>query len=159
MVKIIRMHTNTDRVYVLTFHDVEVFLTEQLQVSYDEMPVFSPGPTADTDMQDIAPDRLVLIAIQGGLPLDSEKVFQRPSVSIRSIGVQGTIGGDNQAYTDAETLAQLIDKAMTSVDHSQLINGKWTLSIQHSGGTPTLLQHDDASRFHFLCSYIWEVVY
>lgn len=142
---------------ILTYSDVKTFLTASLEPAYaDAMPVINPGPTADQDMQDISPDRLVLVAMQAGLGMDGEELFMRPVVSIRSIGAQGLI---DPAYTDAETLAFAIDKALIAVDSSQFINGKWTLSIMHATGTPSLLMHDDAGRFHFLCNYIWEVVY
>jgi len=116
------------------------------------MPTFTPGPSADIDATDIAPEALVIITLWPGGGLDSEEVFDRAGVQLRTVGPQ-------MDYTGSEQLAQDCDRAMLSIDQSQHINGKWTLSIVRSGGAPALVQKDDGDRYHFYCNYIWEVVY
>jgi Bacteriophage minor capsid protein len=139
---------------MLTFSDVETYLQGYLLAldRYNPLPYFDPGPGATLDSQDMNPDRMVICWIAAGAGFDSEMVFDRPMVQIRTIGLQ-------MNYSDAEQLAYDCDRGMTAIDHSQYINGKWVLAITRSGGGPTLLMKDDGDRYHFTCSYIWEVTY
>ena len=119
----------------------------------DQFPVFYPGPAADVDAQDITGDnRLVIVTLWPGGGLDMEEYFDRAGVQLRT-------AGKPLLYSDGEQLAQDCDRAMLSVDHSQRINGKWTLAITRAGGAPTLIQKDDGDRYQFYCNYIWEVEY
>ena len=139
---------------MLSYADVEALLTQTLTNlgTYDPMPVFTPGPSADIDATDISPYQLVIITLWPGGGLDSEEVFDRAGIQLRTVGPQSD-------YMHSEQLAQDCDRAMIAVDHSQNINGKWTLSIMRAGGAPALVQKDDGDRYHFYCNYIWEVVY
>lgn len=134
---------------MLSYADVVELLEDQLE---PPLPYFDPGPGADTGVQDLTPDTMCIITLSGGPGLDSEELFDQVGVQIRAIGPQ-------QDYASAEALAQAIDKALVSIDTSQAINGKHTLSIIRSGGAPSLLLIDDGDRYHFTCNYIWEVAY
>ena len=120
--------------------------------TYDPLPVFDPGPGTDLNVQDLSPNMLVIITLTPGPGLDIEGLFDRAAVQVRSIGNQ-------QDYNSAETLAQDIDRVMTALDSSQMLNGKRLLSVVRSGGAPALLPSDDGDRYHFTCNYIWEVSY
>ena len=137
---------------MLQYADVQTYLESQLTPLYNPLPVFDPGPGSDPKVQDLNPDMMVIISLTGGAGMDSEEVFDRASVQIRTVGPQ-------QDYTGAEKLAQDVDRAMVKIDSSQSLNGKWTLSVVRSGGAPALLLIDDGDRYHFTCNYIWEVVY
>jgi len=96
---------------------------------------------------------IVMITIGGGAGLDSEDVFDQPSIQIRSCGNQ-------MDYNTAEQLAQDLDRAMYALGPSTTLpNGKRSLTVSRTGGGPALLLRDDAGRYHFTCSYIWEVQY
>lgn len=137
---------------MLTYTDVEGYLSSALAPSYNPLPFFDPGPGSSLRVQDLDPDTMVIITVGNGPGLDMEEVFDRVSVQIRTIGPQ-------QDYTGAEQLAQAVDKAMVALDHSQNLNGKRLLSVVRSGGSPSLLPQDDGDRYHFTCNYIWEVQY
>jgi hypothetical protein len=138
---------------MLSYNDVKGYLTTALDaLDYDPLPVFDPGPGSDPTVQDLSPNMMVIITLTPGAGLDMEEVFDRPGFQIRSIGPQ-------QDYGAAEKLAQDIDRALVALDQSQSINGKWTLSVVRSGGSPALLLSDDGDRYHFTCNYIWEVQY
>jgi hypothetical protein len=139
---------------MLAYADVEMFVSDYLTnlATYQPMPVFYPGPAADIDANDISPEMLVIISLWPGAGLDSEQVFDRAGVQLRTIGPQ-------MDYSRGEQLAQDCDRAMLSLQISQYVNNKWTLSIQRAGGSPTLIQKDNGDRYHFYCNYIWEVEY
>ena len=141
---------------MLAYADVEAYVRTQLtNQDYTPLPYFTPGPSSDPDVQDLVPDAMVILTIGAGAGMDSELLFDRPGVQVRTIGPQ-------QDYTGAETLAQAIDKVMGDLGGataSRTINGKRILSIVRAGGAPTLLLKDDGDRYHFTCNYIWEVVY
>jgi len=138
---------------MLQYADVSGYLTTALEaLQYDPLPYFDPGPASDAVIQDLSPNMMVIVTVGGGSGLDSEELFDRPGIQIRAIGPQTD-------YAGAEQLAQDIDRALVALDSSQSINGKWTLSVVRSGGSPSLLLKDDGERYHFTCNYIWEVEY
>jgi Bacteriophage minor capsid protein len=133
--------------------DIENYLSSWLRtVGYNPLPVFDPGPGINLDATDVSPDRLVLVTIGAGAGFSTEEVFDRPMVSLRTVGPQ-------MNYTDAESLAYDCDKGLTAIDHAQVFSGKWVTSINRVGGGPALLLKDDGDRYHFTCNYIVEVVY
>lgn len=139
---------------MLSYDDVQTYVQGSLTALnyYDPLPMFDPGPGTDINVQDESPDSMVIITLTPGAGLDSEEVFDRAGIQIRTIGPQND-------YAGAEKLAQDVDKAMVALDTSQSVNGKWTLSVVRAGGAPSLLLTDDGSRYHFTCNYIWEVEY
>jgi hypothetical protein len=138
---------------MLTYTDMQVYLSSWLTgLQYNPLPVFNPGPGLNTDAIDVSPARLVVLSLSSGAGLSTEEVFDRPGVQVRTVGLQ-------MNYSDAEKLAQDIDRGMIAVDSSRYINGKWVLSIVRSGGGPSLLMKDDGDRYHFTCNYIVEVQY
>lgn len=134
---------------MLQYTDVVALLEAKLS---PPLPYFDPGPGSDQVVIDQNPDEMCIISLTGGPGLDSEQVFDRAGLQIRTVGPQAD-------YEGAETLAFNIDKALVSIDTSQAINGKHTLSIMRAGSGPSLLLIDDGGRYHFTCNYIWEVVY
>jgi Bacteriophage minor capsid protein len=144
---------------MLKYEDVRGFISTLLsELGYgtetNPMPVFTPGPGTLGTVLDISPGRLVILTMGAGAGLDMEEVFDRPSVQVRSVGLQ-------MDYNDAETLAQNIDQGLIGalVNGSQVVNGKYTLRIVRAGGGPALLEKDTGDRYHFVCNYIWEVTY
>jgi hypothetical protein len=136
---------------MLKYADVVQYLTQTLPPQYSDI-YYSHGPSTDTSTFDSVPDSIIVVTIGSGPGFDSEMLFDRSMVQIRSIGPQFD-------YSGAEDLADAIDKALVAVDSSRLINGKWTLSIVRSGGPPAPLLRDDGDRHHFTCNYVWEVEY
>jgi Bacteriophage minor capsid protein len=142
---------------MLAYVDVETYVSVQLTtLGYSRLPVFTPGPATDLNVQDLSPNEIVIITVGGGAGMDSELLFDRPGVQIRTIGRQDD-------YNSAEALAQAVDKTMGDMgiyaSATRTINGKRVLSIVRTGGAPSLLLKDDGDRYHFTCNYIWEVVY
>ena len=138
---------------MLAYADVEGFVASGLTaLNYDPLPFLDPGPATDPNVQDLVPGMMVILSLSGGAGLDSEQVFDRAGLQVRSIG-------DQQDYTSAEKLAQDIDNLLVGVDSSRSINSKWTLAIQRAGGPPAFLLKDNGDRYHFTCNYIWEVQY
>lgn len=138
---------------MLQYADIELYLQGYLTgLGYNPLPTFDPGPGVNLDAIDIAPDQLVLVSIGAGAGFSTEEVFDRPMVSLRTVGKQ-------MDYTNAEQLAQDCDKGLCAVAQSQFVNGKWVTSINRVGGGPALLLKDDGDRYHFTCNYIVEVVY
>jgi hypothetical protein len=128
---------------------VEAFLTA---ANWKPMPFFDPGPGTDVVVQDKSPDTMVIITLTPGAGLDSEELFDRAGIQIRTIGPQ-------EDYDTAEKLAQIVDRALIAIDHSQNLNGKRVLSVVRAGGAPALMPIDNGDRYHFTCNYIWEVQY
>jgi hypothetical protein len=139
---------------MLMMKDVTTLLDSYLTSTgrYSTMPVMVPGPATNVDAEDYAPEALVIISLWPGQGLVTEGLFDRAGVQLRTIGKQ-------MDYQSAELLAMDCDKAMTSIEISQHINGKWVVDIWRAGGSPTLVLKDDGDRYHFFCNYIWEVEY
>lgn len=129
---------------------LEAYLATYLTgIGYDPLPVIDPGPGPNRDALDLSPASLVLLTIGPGAGLSSEGVFDRPSVQVRAIGEQND-------YDSAEKLAFDCDTGLLLIDHSQSVGGRWFTSFNRFGGNPALLLKDDADRYHFTCSYIYE---
>jgi hypothetical protein len=138
---------------MLTYNDVQTLIANGLTAKgYNPLPVFHPGPGPDLDAQDVNPNSMVVIQLLAGLGETTDGAFDRASFQVRSIGPQ-------LDYTSAEQLAQDIDHILLAVVSSKSATGKWGLPIVRTGGSPVLLQQDVGDRYHFICSYIWEVVY
>ena len=139
---------------MLQYADVQGYVASKLTAlgTYDPLPVFEPGPGSDQVVQDASPNMMVIITMGGGPGLEIEELFDRAGFQIRAIGAQSD-------YSSGEQLAQDVDRALVALDSSQNINGKRTLSVVRSGGSPSLLVKDDGDRYHFTCNYIWEVQY
>lgn len=118
-------------------------------LGYDPLPIIDPGPGSDNDALDLSPACLVLLTIGPGAGLSTEGVFDRPSVQARCVGEQSD-------YYSAEKLAFDVDAGFNAVSGSRSIGGRWFTSIVRSGGGPALLLRDDADRYHFTCTYIYE---
>jgi hypothetical protein len=138
---------------MLTYNDVQTLIANGLTAKgYSPLPVFHPGPGPDLDAQDVNPNSMVVIQLLAGLGESTDGAFDRASFQVRAIGPQGD-------YLSAETLARDIDQTCLTVVSSKSATGKWGLPIVRTGGAPALLLQDDGDRYHFICSYIWEVVY
>jgi hypothetical protein len=138
---------------LLQYADVQSYLEPKLVAKgYDPLPVFDPGPGSFIDAIDVSPDMLIIITPWPGGGLDSEAIFDRAAIQLRTVGPQ-------MDYAKAEQLAIDCDQALISFALSQLVNEKWWLSVQRAGGSPALLQKDDGDRYHFYCNYIVEVEY
>lgn len=111
------------------------------------LPVFSPGPANDTDLQQITPQTIVFLTLGGGVGLTLEGLYDRPFVAVHIVGPQ-------EDYNTAETVANLIDVALNRVTTNTPVGNSRTLYFTRSGGKPTLLMRDSAFRYHFTCSYI-----
>ena len=138
---------------MLNYADVKGVVSAALTAqNWKPMPLFDPGPGSDLVVQDLTPDTMIIITLTPGAGLDSEELFDRAGIQVRTIGPQ-------EDYDTAEKLAQAVDKALIAIDHSQQINGKRTLSVTRAGGAPALMPIDNGDRYHFTCNYIWEVQY
>jgi len=138
---------------MLTYDDVRTLISDGLTVkNYNPLPVFQPGPGPDLDAQDSSPYQMVVVQLLAGLGQATEGLFDKASFQIRAIGPQGD-------YTSAETLARDIDQVLMATVASRSASGKWGLPLYRTGGAPALLMQDNGDRYHFICSYIWEVEY
>jgi hypothetical protein len=138
---------------MLQYKDVKQVVVDALTAAnWTPMPYFDPGPGTDLDVQDLSPDTMVIITLTPGAGLDSEQVFDRAGIQIRTVGPQ-------EDYDTAESLAQVVDRALIAIDHSQNLNNKRVLSVTRAGGAPALMPIDNGDRYHFTCNYIWEVQY
>jgi hypothetical protein len=138
----------------LDYLDVVAYLTPKLQArGYNPLPIFDPGPAVNIDAQDVSPNMLVIIGPGPGGGFDSEMLFDKAPMLIRTVGPQ-------MDYGTAERLAGDIDLALCyDFQVSQHVNGKWWLTVYRSGGAPALILKDEGDRYHFTCNYIFEVEY
>lgn len=104
-----------------------------------------PGP----DDRQTPPGRFVLATMVGGPGLNTDDLFDGTSYQIM-------VAGEQNDYDDAEGLAFAIDAIFVNA-HSQHVGGKWMTTITRQGGPPAPLNVDDADRWRFTASYIFDV--
>ena len=112
-------------------------------------PMVLPGPASDAIVQKSSPNELVFLTLGGGAGMTTEGLFDQPFLSVRAIGRQND-------FTGAENLAYFLDAGLLAFDSNGIIGNAPVLRVARSGGAPALLMMDDASRYHFTCSYIVE---
>jgi hypothetical protein len=95
------------------------------------------------------PDRLVYI-VTGGAGELRERVFER-------VTVQAICRGAQNDLSDAEALADAVDRAFMDVIYPVSIGGRHVPSIQWAGGGPALIDRDDARRSLLSATYVVEV--
>jgi hypothetical protein len=131
----------------MRFSDVKAFLEPQLAAA--ALPaVISPGPATDEALHKLSPQRTVFVSIGSGAGFSKEATFDRPLLTVRTIGKQ-------RNYDDGERLAWFVDSAFF-IESPRDVGTVRVLYVTRSGGSPTLLLRDSADRYHFTCSYITE---
>ena len=144
---------------VITFADIAAYLTTVLgsagygdttETGNPPMPLFAPGPTSAAALTKKSPQAIVWIAIQSGAGLTTEQLFDRPFVTIRSVGRQ-------LDYDGAEKLAYDVDNALLALGGNATVGAAKVLYFTRTGGGPSLYNYDDADRYAFTCTYIAEV--
>lgn len=130
--------------------DVQDYLSLYLSsIGYSPVPLMDSGPASDAMLQKRSPHGLVFVTVGAGGGLTSEGYFDRPFIIVRSIGKQNDPDG-------AERQALDIDIAFLSVDSNRQIGNAKVLYITRAGGRPSLLEQDNAERYHWQCTYITE---
>ena len=130
----------------MRYKDVELFLRPIVGYATN---IVSPGPSTEAALQKLSPQAMVFATVGGGAGLTSEQNFDRPFITVRTIGKQGD-------YDSAEALAFAIDAAFLALDHNGLVGTAKVLYVTRTGGAPSLIDHDSADRYHFQCTYIAE---
>lgn len=132
----------------LTYDTLKVGLGGYLsRLLVPKFPLIDPGPATDPLRQELSPDDMVFLTLGGGSGLHLEYGFDRPFITVRTLGKQ-------HDYAGAEELALDVDDYLLSFDGSSMIGETYLLFITRTGGRPELAQHDVADRYHFACSYI-----
>lgn len=132
----------------MRFADVQTYLAAELDPSL--LPcLILPGPSGDLVVQKLSPQRIIFATVGGGAGLTLEQLFDRPFITIRTVGRQGS-------YDDAEALAWAVDTALLQFVSNGVIGSAPITYLTRTGGAPTLLLKDSADRYHFTCSYIAE---
>lgn len=132
----------------MKFSDVQTFLDNGLAgLGYSPVPTIAPGPTTNVTLQKAAPGMLVLVMVGGGAGLNIEQTFDRPFITVRSIGLQ-------HDYDSGEKLAQDIDKLFLTLCGNATVGTAKVLWVSRTGAGPELVEWDNASRYHFQCNYI-----
>lgn len=107
---------------------------------------FEPGP----DMPDQPVDYVVNLTVDGGLGLQLDGVLDNVSWQVK-------VSGPQNLYTQAEELANHIDKTLLSLTPGRQPDGFLAASIYRVGGQPQQFDVDDAERTYFVCSYFFDV--
>lgn len=128
----------------MRYSDVESFLRPIV----GDAPIH-PGPSTEAALQKLSSQAIVFATVGGGAGLATEGLFDKPFITIRAIGKQGD-------YDSAETLAKDIDAAFRALDHNGEVGEAKVLYVTRTGGGPTMIDHDNADRYHFQCTYIAE---
>jgi hypothetical protein len=130
----------------LPLASVELYLRARgLAAVYPEAVVVR-GQGDAADIKRVGPDRGIVLSRSGGPGLMAEWSFDRPIITVRTIGRQSD-------YDDGETFAGAVDRWMLA-DSPVDVGGRRALFVQRSGGGPTLIHVDSARRAHFSVSYI-----
>jgi hypothetical protein len=116
---------------------------------YTQTPAVAPGPASDEMMQKISPDEIVFMTVGGGAASTVEGLFDNPFITVRTIGAQND-------YQSAEDLAWYMDKGLLAIPDNGYMGEARIKPVARTGGVPALLSQDNASRYHFICSYIVE---
>lgn len=107
---------------------------------------FEPGP----DMPDQPVDYVVNLTVDGGLGLQLDGVLDNVSWQVK-------VSGPQNLYTEAEELANHIDKTLLNLTPGRQPDGFLVASIYRVGGQPQQFDVDDAERTYFVCSYFFDV--
>jgi hypothetical protein len=93
-----------------------------------------------------------VLTIGSGLGFSEEGLFDQPTIQVR-------VAGNQSDYSDAEKLAQDLDRGFFALGSGGKVNGKKVVTVWRIGGGPAVLLRDAADRTHFTANYIWEVQY
>lgn len=129
----------------MKFAILKKIIEDQLPPEWDGKPYFQPGP----DDPDQPVDWLVVLTVDGGLGLQLDGVLDNVSWQVR-------VAGPQNLYTEAEDLADAIDRGLLSFVPKR-VDGFLITSIYRVGGRPQQLTVDDAERTQFVCSYYFDV--
>lgn len=137
----------------MKYADIEDYLTVWLGQFYGgddqpAMPLFSFDPY-NAITSKATPNAMIYLAVGSGAGLSKEQVFDRPFITVRTIGLQGD-------FDSAEQLAEHVDAGFLLLGSNGIVGSTTVLYVTRSGGKPTLLLKDTADRYHFTCSYITE---
>lgn len=113
------------------------------------MPLINPGPATAAGLQRLSPGTTLFVTLGNGIGLSTEHLFDRPFITVRSIGQQND-------FDSAERLAYDVDKVLLSVDRNSQVGSTMALYINRTGGAPALIDFDSASRHHFQATYVTE---
>lgn len=100
---------------------------------------------AGPELPPSVPGQFVVLTVTGGPGLLTEEaLFDGRSFQARCAGEQNN-------YDSAENLAMAVDSAFRLATGT--VDGTRVLSLERSGGPPSVLMVDDADRHHFVASY------
>lgn len=106
--------------------------------------VVVPGPD-DPD----SPGAYVKLTRTGGSEMELEGLLDMVEWQAESVG-------DQFDYDSAEQIALEVDALFLGASNLTM-GGVRVVSVWRTGGSPAPLLVDDATRHHFVCSYIWRV--
>lgn len=93
------------------------------------------------------PGRFVLVSSTSGPGLDSEEIVDTQGFQLRVVG-------DQHDYESAEDLAWNLDREIIRFGaHSKMVDDTWVVSIKRAGSAPSVLEQDEAFRWHLVCTY------
>lgn len=96
------------------------------------------------------PGRIVMVNPATGPGLSTEWV-----TDVRGFDV--TVIGEQEDYDSAEELALWVDRTILGAGGSRQMGDEWVVDVNRFGSAPYNTEVDDADRYHFVCSYLFEV--
>lgn len=128
----------------MKYADLKTFLDNKLGGTDFEGLHIYPGP----DLPNVPEHHAILTPIPGP-GLNTEDLFDAQGWQVRCVGHQ-------HDFTDAESMAHLIDSFLRSNNAITIGTAKAT-SSKRAGGSPYPLYKDDGERVHFVCNYNFDV--
>lgn len=135
--------------------DVYTFVNEGLaaagygQAGQPAMPMLDAGPSSVARLQQKSPGAMVFLTIGGGTGTTVEGLYDRPFITVRTVGPQND-------YEAAERLAYDLDDLFLAVGGNAAIGSARALYMTRTGGAPQLIDFDAGERYHFQTTYITE---
>lgn len=96
------------------------------------------------------PGRIVMLTPSTGAGLSTEWLTDSRGLDVITIGEQND-------YDGAEDLAFWVDRTILGAGGSRLMGNEWVIDVQRFGSAPYNTEHDNADRYHFTASYLYEV--
>lgn len=97
-----------------------------------------------------SPGPFVQFIASNGTGLDTDWV-----TDIRGLDI--VVAGQQNSYAHAEELAMFVDKHLLGSGGSRSMSGKRLVDLSRFGSAPYNSEQDDADRYRFTASYLYEV--